>query len=276
MHYFYFYFIIGYSLFSIIGLIIDIFTSNIRINSIDINQIKSHYTNVAHNVSKNVLIHSLPVFLGCELFYLNYKDNTTFLNYIGQYIITLGIGLNLEYLIHLFKHSKYFYKYHDYHHQYKHLFGFMTYYMNYYDFILSTFILIFPAFFRFNPIIVNLWILLVLYKQIICDHCNLELIGYHYNIHHVIKIQNYSIIPLDRYYNTLNTNITTIKSNKSEDSVDSVDSINKDKSVDSSDKSVDSSDKKSYNKSCYNYLCKTLPKKEPKRLYGRLHYSNYF
>ena len=40
------------------------------------------------NVSKNVLIHSLPVFLGCELFYLNYKDNTQkaeiFLNELGN------------------------------------------------------------------------------------------------------------------------------------------------------------------------------------------------
>ena len=262
MYYFYFYFIIGYNLFSIIGLIIDIFSSNIRINTININQIKSHYTNVVQNVSKNVLIHSLPVFLGCELFYLNYKDNTTFLTYIAEYIITLGIGLNLEYLIHLLKHSKYFYKYHEFHHQYQHLFGFMTYYMNYYDFILSTFILIFPAFLRFNPNIVNSWILLMLYKQIICDHCNLELIGCHYNIHHIIKIQNYSIIPLDRYYNTLNTNITTINS--------------KEESIDSSDKSVDSSDKNLYNNKCYTYLCKTLPKKEHKRLYGRLHYSNYF
>ena len=266
MHYFYFYFIIGYSLFSIIGLIVDIFTSNIRINSIEINQIKSHYTNVVHNVSKNVLIHSLPIFLGCELFYINYKDNPTFLTYIGQYIITLGIGLNLEYLIHLFKHSKYFYKYHEFHHQYKHLFGFMTYYMNYYDFMLSTFILIFPAFLRFNPNIVNSWILLMLYKQIIGDHCNLELIGCQYNIHHIIKIQNYSIIPLDRYYNTLNIDISTIKSTNEIETED----------AEVAEDAIEPSDKKIYNHKCYTYLCKTLPKKEPKRLYGRLHYSNYF
>jgi sterol desaturase/sphingolipid hydroxylase (fatty acid hydroxylase superfamily) len=265
MNLFYIYFISSYYLYSSIGLIIDIFASDIRINPLNNKLVKSKYLDVYENVFSNVIIKSIPPFVFAELMYLNYTNNTTIISYIFQYIFTLCLGFNIDYLINRFKHSKYFYKYHKKHHEQTDLFGFMTYYMNDYDFYISLIPVLFPVLFRFNPTIVNLWICMYMYKEIFIDHCNISDFGTGYYIHHNIENNNYGLTIIDNWFNTLNTNLDSIvKKNDSNSNIKKLPPTN--------------------NYRCYSYLCKTTNNKcysprcqhNYKYLEGKLHYSNFF
>jgi len=265
MNLFYIYFISSYYLYSSIGLIIDIFSSDIRINPLNNKLVKSKYLDVYENVFSNVIIKSIPPFVFAELMYLNYTNNTTIISYIFQYIFTLCLGFNIDYLINRFKHSKYFYKYHKKHHEQTYLFGFMTYYMNDYDFYISLIPVLFPVLFRFNPTIVNLWICMYMYKEIFIDHCNISDFGTGYYIHHNIENNNYGLTIIDNWFNTLNTNLDSIvKKNDSNSNIIKLPPTN--------------------NYRCYSYLCKTTNNKcysprcqhNYKYLEGKLHYSNFF
>ena len=260
MNYFYLYFIIGYYFYSVLGLIIDIFASENRINTINIFSIRKNYMKVSNLVNTNVLLRSAPFLFLAELMYINYNENVSYMMYLGQYIITLIIGINLEYLVHRLKHTKYLYKYHSKHHEQKILFGYMTYYTHPYDFCLSMLLIIFPALLRFSPLITNTWILLYLYKTIILDHCNLFIIGNHYNLHHEIQKYNYGFMFIDTIFDTLNNDYSILK--KTNDDIKDCDI-----------KYLPPSD----NYKCYSYLCKTT-NKESKINYnlGKLHYSNFF
>jgi len=260
MNYFYLYFIIGYYFYSIIGLIIDIFTIDNRINLINIFSVKKNYIRVSNLVNTNVLLRSIPFLFLSELMYINYYEDVNYITFLFQYIVTLILGSNLEYLLHILRHN-YLYKYHSKHHTQKILFGYMTFYEHPYDFYLSMMLIIFPALLRFSPSITNSWILLYLYKTVIIDHCNLFIIGKHYNLHHEIKKYNYGIKYIDIFCNTFNNNYSIIKK-KNDD--------------------IKESDIKhlspSNNYKCYSYLCKTTEKENNKYKYkmGKLHYSNFF
>ena len=190
MNYFYLYFIIGYYTYSVLGLIIDIFTIDNRINSMNIFSVKKNYIKVSNLVNKNVLLRSIPFLCLAELMYINYED-VSYITFLCQYIVTLILGSNLEYLLHRLRHTNYLYKYHSKHHTQKILFGYMTFYEHPYDFYLSMMIIIFPALLRFSPSITHSWILLYLYKTVIIDHCNLFFYGKHYNLHHEVKKYNF-------------------------------------------------------------------------------------
>ena len=109
MNYFYLYFIIGYYFYSVLGLIIDIFASENRINTINIFSIRKNYIKVSNLVNTNVLLRSVPFLFLAELMYINNNENVSYMMYLVQYIITLIIGINLEYLVHRLKHTKYLY-----------------------------------------------------------------------------------------------------------------------------------------------------------------------
>lgn len=260
MNYFYLYFIIGYYFYSVFGLIIDIFTNDNRINTINIFAIKKNYIKVSQLVNTNVLLRSFPFLFLAELMYINYSKNISYIMFLFQYVITIILGFNLEYLLHRLKHSRYLYKYHSKHHEQKILFGYMTYYEDPYDFCVSMLLIIFPALLRFSPFITNTWILIYLYKTIILDHCNLLYIGRDFNLHHEIKNYNYGIKYIDNIFNTFNNDYSIIK--KKNDDIKDCD-IEK----------LPPSD----NYKCYSYLCKTT-NKESKFKYelGKLHYSNFF
>ena len=260
MNYFYLYFIVGYYLYSVLGLIIDIFASENRINTINIFSIKKNYMKVSNLVNTNVLLRSAPFLFLAELMYINYNENISYMMFLGQYIITLILGINLEYLAHRLKHTNCLYKYHSKHHEQTLLFGYMTYYEHPYDFCLSMLLIIFPALLRFSPLITSTWILLYLYKILILDHCNLFIIGNHYNLHHEIKKYNYGINRIDKVCDTLNNDYSILK--KKNDDIKECDI-----------KHLPPSD----NYKCYSYLCKTNDK-DIKNNYklGKLHYSNFF
>jgi sterol desaturase/sphingolipid hydroxylase (fatty acid hydroxylase superfamily) len=259
MNYFYLYFIIGYYFYSVLGLIVDIFTIDNRINSINIFSVKKNYIQVSNLVNMNVLLRSIPFFCVAELMYINYNEGVSYTIFLCQYIVTLILGINLEYLFHRLRHTKYLYKYHSKHHNQKVLFGYMTFYEHPYDFYLSMMIIIFPALLRFSPLITHSWILLYLYKTVILDHCNLFFIGKHYNLHHELKTYNYGIKYIDNVCDTLNNDYSILKK-KNDD--------------------IKESDIKALpplnNYKCYSYLCKTNDKEKIKHKLGELHYSNFF
>ena len=264
MNWFYLYFIIGYYTYSTIGLIIDIFASENRINTINIFSIKQKYMEVSNLVNTNVIIKSIPFFMVAELMYINYNENISYMMYLIQYIITLIIGLNLEYLIHRLKHTTCLYKYHYKHHEQKLLFGYMTYYEHPYDFCLSMLLIIFPALLRFSPLITNIWVLLYLYKKIILDHCNLLVMGDNYNLHHEIKKYNYGFKYIDNLFDTFNDDYSILKKKNDDLKEEDIKNLSP-----------------TNNYKCYSYLCKTNNKdtknnKDKIDKLGRLHYSNFF
>jgi len=259
MNYFYLYFIIGYYTYSVLGLIIDIFTIDNRINSMNIFSVKKNYIKVSHLVNTNVLLRSIPFLFLAELMYINYED-VSYITFLCQYIVTLILGSNLEYLLHRLRHTNYLYNYHSKHHTQKLLFGYMTFYEHPYDFYLSMILIIFPALLRFSPSITHSWILLYLYKTVIIDHCNLFFYGKHYNLHHEVKKYNFGYKYIDNFCSTFNNNYSIIK--KKNDDI-----------KESDIKNLSPFD----NYKCYSYLCKTHDK-ESKIKYnlGKLHYSNFF
>lgn len=259
MNYFYLYFIIGYYTYSVLGLIIDIFTIDNRINSMNIFLVKKKYIEVSNLVNSNVLLRSIPFLCFAELMYINYNEDISYITFLCQYIVTLILGSNLEYLLHRLRHTDCLYKYHSKHHTQKLLFGYMTFYEHPYDFCLTMTIIIFPALLRFSPHITNAWILLYLYKTIIIDHCNLFFIGKHYNLHHEVKKYNYGIKYIDNVCKTLNDNYNSLR--KKNDDIKESD-ITK----------LPPND----NYKCYNFLCKTTNKHQYKPILGKLHYSNFF
>jgi sterol desaturase/sphingolipid hydroxylase (fatty acid hydroxylase superfamily) len=267
MNFFYFYFLISYVLYSTIGLIVDIFFDEQRITKLDINLIKTSYCKAYNNVSKNVLLVSIPFFIIAELMYLNYTFNDNIFTYIYQYTLTIILGLNLDYLINIFKHSEWFYKYHKHHHNSKELFGFMCYDQHIYDFCLSMIVVIFPALFRFNPLITITWIIVYLYNNMIINYCDLKILGKHYNIHHNFIHYNYGFIIIDYILDTYS--IGNFKSNKN-----NLSDIN-DKNSDDEFVNLDNF-KQLTNEEYYKYLCKTNRHHIKKPLFGQLHYSNFF
>ena len=259
MNYFYLYFIIGYYTYSVLGLIIDIFTIDNRINSMNIFSVKKNYIKVSNLVNTNVLLRSIPFLCFAELMYINYED-VSYITFLCQYIVTLILGSNLEYLLHRLRHTNYLYNYHSKHHTQKLLFGYMTFYEHPYDFYMSMILIIFPALLRFSPSITHSWILLYLYKTVIIDHCNLFFYGKHYNLHHEVKKYNFGYKYIDNFCSTFNNNYSIIK--KKNDDI-----------KESDIKNLPPFD----NYKCYSYLCKTNDK-ESKIKYnlGKLHYSNFF
>jgi sterol desaturase/sphingolipid hydroxylase (fatty acid hydroxylase superfamily) len=276
MYYFYLYFIFSYALYSTLGLLNDIFIPDSRIKKLDINKIKESYEEVSSNVATNVLKNSIPLFILSELMYVGYDDSHYgIFRYLLEYIVTLIGGINLDYLIHKFKHSELFYKYHKEHHSCNQLFSFMAYYGSIQDFCLSMIVVIFPSLFRFNPQIVILWIFIIGYKQIIFDHSNIYELGKHYNIHYNNLCCNYGIYFLDELYETCETKL--IEERKKNDSNEC------EKSDDESDEldNLSNEEKKELNNlknkfKCYEYLVKATPNIEKPPLMGKLHYSNFF
>jgi sterol desaturase/sphingolipid hydroxylase (fatty acid hydroxylase superfamily) len=259
MNYFYLYFIIAYYTYSVLGLIIDIFTIDNRINSMNIFSVKKNYIKVSNLVNTNVLLRSIPFLCFAELMYINYED-VSYITFLCQYIVTLILGSNLEYLLHRLRHTNYLYNYHSKHHTQKLLFGYMTFYEHPYDFYLSMILIIFPALLRFSPSITHSWILLYLYKTVIIDHCNLFFYGKHYNLHHEVKKYNFGYKYIDNFCSTFNNNYSIIK--KKNDDI-----------KESDIKNLQPFD----NYKCYSYLCKTHDKDyKIKYNLGKLHYSNFF
>lgn len=206
MFYSYFTFIFYYSLFSFIGLIVDLFYSDFKINKLSSQLVVSNYKFVSNNVLTNVYLTSLPVFIISELLFST-KQTKSLLTLLLQYCIVFIVGINIDYLIHRLRHSKYGINYHQIHHDYNQLFGYMTYYTHKYDFYLALIPLIFPIIFGFNQMVINHWIILYLCKHIIIDHSNIKNIGEFYSKHHKLKYKNFSDNVLDKYYNTLITKL---------------------------------------------------------------------
>jgi sterol desaturase/sphingolipid hydroxylase (fatty acid hydroxylase superfamily) len=255
----------------------DIFLPENRIRKLDINKIKESYEEVSANVFTNVLKNSIPFFILAELMYIGYDDSNSYvLRYLLEYAVTLIVGINLDYLLHKFKHTELFYKYHKDHHTTNQLFSFMTYYGSPQDFCLSMILVIFPTLFRFNPQIVILWIFIIAYKQLILDHSNTLEFGTHYNIHHTNKVCNYSIIFLDTLYETYDDKL--IETSKKDDSVDG----EPEEYTDEDNENLSPEEKKELNNlknkfKCYEYLVKANPNiDKPPLMMGKLHYSNFF
>ena len=275
MYFFYFYFVISYCFYSTVGLIIDIFFNEHRIDKLDINLIKDIYSKAYDKVSTNVLLVSIPFFIFTELIYINYTYNTSLIVYTYEYIITILFGINLDYIINLLKHSSWFYKYHKEHHGKKELFGFMCYDQNKYDFCLSMIVVIFPALFRFSPEILQSWIMIYLYTNIILNYCNLHILGTHFNIHHNILHFNYGFILIDYILDTILVDKSFVSNDKSND--ESNDESNDDESnAVYNDESNDDLERSPY----YRYI--THPSNSLKQypikvnMFGKLHYSNFF
>ena len=274
MYYFYLYFIFSYALYSTLGLINDIFLTENRIRKLDINKIKESYEEVSDNVVTNVLKNSIPFFIMTELMYVGYDDtNYGVFRYILEYIVTLIGGINLDYLIHKFKHSELFYKYHKEHHKCKQLFGFMSYYGSSYDFSLTMIVIIFPSLFRFNPKVVIWWIFMIVYKHVILDHSNIIELGKHYNIHNNNLGCNFGIYFLDELYDTCETKLIEehkkTDSNECEKSDDELNNL-------SNEEKKQLKDLKTKFK-CYEYLVKATSNiDKPPLMMGKLHYSNFF
>jgi len=277
MYYFYLYFIFSYALYSTLGLLNDLFIPDSRIKKLDINKIKECYEEVSNNVATNVLKNSIPFFIISELMYIGYdSSNNSIFRYFLEYAVTLITGINLDYLLHKFKHTELFYKYHKDHHKHKQLFGFMTYYGSLPDFCISMILVIFPTLFRFNPQIVILWIFIIGYKQIILDHCNTLEFGKHYNIHDNNRQSNYGIIFLDTLYETYD-NILIEHSKKADSAKSEESTADSDDELDiSNEEKKELKELKSKFK-CYEYLVKATTKiDKPPLMMGKLHYSNFF
>jgi len=277
MYYFYLYFIFSYALYSTLGLVNDIFLPENRIRKLDINKIKECYESVSSNVLSNVLKNSIPFFILSELMYIGYDDSHYGLfRYLLEYSVTLAAGINLDYLLHKFKHSELFYKYHKEHHSCKQLFGFMAYYGSPHDLCLTMISIIFPTLFRFNPLIVQWWIFICVYKHVILDHSNIFELGIHYNIHDTNKVCNYGIYFIDELYETCETKL--METAKKDDSVNT----SPQESTDEDNENLSTEEKKELNTlktkfKCYEYLVKATSNiDKPPLMLGKLHYSNFF
>ena len=273
MYNFYLYFILSYAVYSTLGLLNDIFLPENRIRKLDINKIKESYELVSSNVVSNVLKKSIPFFILSELMYIGYDDSHYGLfRYLLEYAVTLAAGINIDYLLHKFKHSELFYKYHKEHHSCKQLFGFMAYYGSTHDLCLTMISIIFPTLFRFNPIVVNWWIFIIVYKHVILDHSNTLELGKHYNIHNINKTRNYGIYFIDELYETCETKL--METSKKDDSPQ--------ESTDEDNENLSTEEKKELKTlkskfKCYEYLVKATSNIEkPQLTLGRLHYSNFF
>jgi sterol desaturase/sphingolipid hydroxylase (fatty acid hydroxylase superfamily) len=237
----------------------DIFLPENRIRKLDINKNKESYELVSSNVVTNVLKNSIPFFILSELMYIGYDDSHYGLfRYLLEYAVTLAAGINLDYLLHKFKHSQLFYKYHKEHHSCKQLFGLMAYYGSPPDFYLSMIVIIFPTLFRFNPIVVNWWIFFIVYKHVILDHSNMFELGKHYNIHHNNNVCNYGIHFIDELYETCETKL--MERAKKDDSVDG----SPEESYDEDTENLSQEEKTEINMlkskfKCYEYLVKATP-----------------
>ena len=273
MYYFYLYFIFSYALYSTLGLLNDIFLPENRIRKLDINKIKESYEEVSDNIVTNVLKNSIPFFILTELMYIGYDDtNYGLFRFIFEYSLTLIAGINIDYLIHTFKHNDLFYNFHKEHHKCKQLFGFMSYYGTPPDFSLTMIVIIFPTLFRFNPKVVIWWIFMIVYKHVILDHSNIIELGKHYNIHNNNLGCNFGIYFLDELYETCETKL--IEAHKKNDS-------NECEKIDDTE-NLSNEEKKELKElktkfKCYEYLVKATSNiDKPPLMMGKLHYSNFF
>ena len=174
MYYFYLTYLISYVFFSIFGLINDIFFPEFKLKRLSLADIKFHYVYVCDVVFKNLLVNSIPIFVLCEVVYSNYIDNTTIIQYLSQYMITILLGVNIEYLVYRLKTSNYFREYHTLKSEYCQSFGFMAHYEHKYDYYLTMISIVFPALLRFHPDTFKSWIIIILYKKIILDVVNIK------------------------------------------------------------------------------------------------------
>ena len=174
MYYFYLTYLISYIFFSLFGLINDIFFPEFKLKKMSLADVKFHYVYVSDIVFKNLVINSIPIFVLCEILYSNYRDNITIIQYLSQYIITIVLGVNIEYLVYRLKDSHYFREYHTMKHDYSQSFGFMTHYEHKYDYYLTMLSVVFPALLRFHPDTFKSWIIIILYKKIILDVVNIK------------------------------------------------------------------------------------------------------
>ena len=174
MYYFYLTYLISYIFFSLFGLINDIFFPEFKLIKMSLTDVKFHYIYVSDVVFKNVVINSIPIFLVCEILYSNYSDTTTIIQYLSQYIITIVLGVNIEYLVYRLKTITYFREYYILKRDYSKSFGFMTHYEHIYDYYLSMLSIVFPALLRFHPDVFKSWIIIIVYKKLILDVVNIK------------------------------------------------------------------------------------------------------
>ena len=242
-------------MYSIIGLIIEIFYDNLNLHKVEINNIKTNYLKLIDNVSNNVLINSIPTFIIIEILYNNNND-ISYLYIIGQSIIVCLLGINIDYGVHQLRHSKYFIKYHKIHHSLTQpLNPISTFYTHLYDFQLSLIPIIFPTILGFYPIVIHSWIFIYLSKSMMINYGNLKKLSVLYEIHHKYQYCNYGVPIMDNYYNTLKIEYDEGKEEGKHIELN-------------------------YNKKCYEYICKTnineILNKKKKLISGKLHYSNFF
>jgi len=180
MYNFYSTYLISFIIFSVFGLIFDIFYPEIKHNKLSLENVKKEYVFVSELVLKNTFMYSFPLFLLCELFYIDYDYNVGMLTFLFQYGITIGLGINIEYLIQKIYDTTFFHKYYKLHNEYKPSYSFMVNYRHKYDYVLNMFLYVFPTILRFDPSVINTWIILIMYKQMILDVCDVKKIYLEY------------------------------------------------------------------------------------------------
>ena len=251
-------FIFSFYVCATLGLIIDIFFSNLRITNLSIETIKKEYSLTSYNVLINVSLLSLPIFITQWLMISTYEF--TFLRFILQTIGTVFLGLSLSEIInYIIYYSE---SLRDFKVNYLYKYGLMTFFLHPVIFYLKLAVYVLPGFLGYYPVICNSWIVLWMCKEVIYDNCDLQ------NLHwHKIELNKFVKNNLKQLNINLKTNLKCGSANENANE-------NANANVDGDD----NADKKTKNESYFESLLKTNKNENDKKIktiFGRLHYSNF-
>ena len=204
MHYFYLNFVVSYTIFSSFVFIVDLFFQNLKLDKNSPQEIVNKYRSLFPNVFKNVVIHTIPLFIWIEYMYYDYQYQLTIVTFVFQFIVSIICSQFLFYWAHRMMHTKYFKKYHNVHHEVIIPIGISALYAHPIDAYLGNMIPmgITPIILRFHPITVNILITYMLFLTIILGHSNIIGFTKTHDLHHKYKQYNYGSSTLDKMFGT--------------------------------------------------------------------------
>lgn len=204
MYYFYLNFVVSYTIFSSYVFIVDLFFQNLKLDKNSPQEIVNKYSALFPNVFKNVVIHTIPLFIWIEYIYYDYQYQLTILTFVFQFIVSIISSQFLFYWAHRMMHTKYLKKYHNVHHEVIIPIGISALYAHPIDAYIGNILPmgITPIILGFHPITINILITYMLFLTIILGHSNIIGFTKTHGLHHKYKQYNYGNSAIDKMFGT--------------------------------------------------------------------------
>ena len=204
MYYFYYNFVLSYTIFSLGIFIVDLYYQDLKIDKNTKREIVDKYRKLFPCVAKNVVLYTIPLFVWIEYMYVDYQYELTLMGFIVQFIIS---GISSQFLFywgHRTMHTKYLKKFHNIHHKVIIPIGLSALYAHPIDAFLGNILPmgITPILLGYHPITIHALITYMLFVTIIIGHSNIKGLTNTHDLHHKYKQYNYGSSALDKLFGT--------------------------------------------------------------------------